>query len=1639
MSEEKKETEISNVQLEAGTYEIIKDRLNKQSDELRSKLDKLNVSRRDVFGSIETKLVGTDRITTDNNCLSRDIISISNNHFLFGYNVFMGLKTETRVADVFSCYYYDPEKHIFQKEECNFLNNENFISDFANLYRYYKGTQFIKFAEIGPYIFMVFQVGKSIDDIKTFKWAKTADSIEYLDNRSDHEFVFPDQHEFKWKRSIRDMQRMGEHPHISIEDRVFVETIGGDLTIKVEDNTNTGRGIYNEAVDDPDQTLDDAEIYYALVGNLVILKIRPYQESNYRYILFNEKIQEAIRVDALENSCVLLPDNQGIIFAKGYYIQTGEFKLFDNQLDDTVFEKRIAAPNGEDFLYVFYQKATGTYALLSYNLISQEVITPIICNGYSIFEDGELIYFKAEEEQKKHHLIQIWQTPFHSPNKSTEVSNKSFLFKVGNKEVVRAMAEINEIIKLINKEDSYANLYVDLVKNSTDVLDSYHWLSHKEAANIEVPLLEIKDSASTAIEEYEKVLRIKKSTAERLDEVFAKAKAAISKSNRGDAKTIDEFIERLSQLRISKGEVLSLRDLRYADLESIEEYEKNLVDISDKVSQNCVRFLLRKEALSPYTEKVTKLNSRVEKVAKVVEARNLEEEVLKVSGELEMLIEIVSNLKIEDATHTTRIIESISSIYSQFNQINSALKKKRKELIGREGEAEFVSQLKLINQGLTNYLDISESPEKCDEYLNKLMVQLEELEGKFVEFDEFLDKITEKREEVYNAFESKKVYLLESRNKRTLSLQQSAERIINGISKRLAGFKEVKEINAYYASDIMISKVREISDQLLDLGDSGKADDVLSKLKFAYEDAIRQLKDRNELFVNGEDVIQFGKHQFNVNTQALDLTMVLKNEEMYYHLTGTNFFEEVEVESFLETRDVWQQNLVSENEKVYRSEYLAYQIFRESLDNEKAGVESIEVLNQLPDKDLLNYVQERMGGRFDEGYVKGVHDQDAQIILKQLIHFYSRIGLLRYDTYARIIAYLWWEYLIKDASKEKWNNQFDALRSISNVFNSVNLFDDTVSALELEIKDAKVGISDDEMVIHQAAEYLYFSQLANQPFVYSQEAWHVCELFNQYLKKSRSLKTFQDSLRNFADQPIDKFEMIITWVTNFVSHNDVSISISDIILESAIILMAGGLKNVSSHKLTTHADVEDLHGDHPVIQGGKYQFHFNTFNRRLAQYSQNGAKKFELYQNLKKDLLEEAKEEMRLNDFKPRVLSSFVRNKLIDEVYLPLIGDNLAKQIGAAGDSKRTDLMGMLLLISPPGYGKTTLMEYIANRLGLTFMKINGPSIGHSVTSVDPQSATNSASREELEKLNLAFEMGDNVMIYLDDIQHCSPEFLQKFISLCDAQRKIEGVYKGKSKTYDFRGKKVAVIMAGNPYTESGDKFQIPDMLANRSDIYNLGDIIGGKDKAFEMSYLENSLTSNSVLEKLKNKSQNDIYTLMKVAETGDKQSLNLEDNHSPEEVKEYLAILEKMLRVRDIILKVNKEYIVSAGQAQEYRTAPPFKLQGSYRNMNKIVEKLNPLMNDQELNTLILSHYENESQTLTSGAEYNFLRFKELFGVMDPNEVKRKEEILSTFSRGQKIRALGGDKMAHMLEQMEIISSSLSQIGKALSGNDKI
>ena len=190
-------------------------------------------------------------------------------------------------------------------------------------------------------------------------------------------------------------------------------------------------------------------------------------------------------------------------------------------------------------------------------------------------------------------------------------------------------------------------------------------------------------------------------------------------------------------------------------------------------------------------------------------------------------------------------------------------------------------------------------------------------------------------------------------------------------------------------------------------------------------------------------------------------------------------------------------------------------------------------------------------------------------------------------------------------------------------------------------------------------------------------------------------------------------------------------------------------------------------------------------------------------------------------------------------------------------------------------------------------------------------------------------------------------------------------------------------------------------------------------EEAFKLSYIENALTSNQVLSKLATNNPKDIYGFVEMAKGAKRENVTLEGNYSIDEINEYISVLEKLFKVRDIVLKVNLEYIYSAGQADEYRSEPAFKLQGSYRNMNKIAEKILPIMNDEELFQRIIASYENDSQTLTNGAEANMLKWKEIVGCITEEEKARYEEIKSIYNQnklvkgddmlGQAVMALGG------------------------------
>src|SRR5262249_7838315 len=153
-----------------------------------------------------------------------------------------------------------------------------------------------------------------------------------------------------------------------------------------------------------------------------------------------------------------------------------------------------------------------------------------------------------------------------------------------------------------------------------------------------------------------------------------------------------------------------------------------------------------------------------------------------------------------------------------------------------------------------------------------------------------------------------------------------------------------------------------------------------------------------------------------------------------------------------------------------------------------------------------------------------------------------------------------------------------------------------------------------------------------------------------------------------------------------------------------------------------------------------------------------------------------------------------------------------------------------------------------------------------------------------------------------------------------------------------------------------------------------------------------------------------DVQNFVRMARGEDVPLTDLAHGYSAAEVEEILDVLRRMMKVQSLLLQVNQEYIRSASQEDAYRTEPPFKLQGSYRNMNKLAEKVVAVMNDAEIEQLIDDHYASESQTLTTGAEQNLLKLAELRRRMTDEQKARWKEIKDAYVRTGRAGKQGDD-----------------------------
>ncbi|MFH9495879.1 DNA repair ATPase [Streptomyces globisporus] len=1610
--------------VDAGAYEVLRRRLSAQAGELVRRAEALNARRTEEFGSTELRLLATEQVRTEHASVPRDLVAVGGK-LLFGFERGPGARGEAGVEDVLLVRDAEENDDTAAPPHNTLLDEDGFRREFSSLHRYFRDARLLRLRRAGGKLLAVFRTGENAEDIRVLRWALGPDGAPgaFLDAQGERDHVFPASHDFDWIVAGREAHRHGRHPHIAIGKGggLFVDTLGGTLTVKVTDDTESPDGIYEEAVAEPLQSLADADVEYAEVGPLTLLRVRPYKETDWRYLVFNSLLGSVQRLDSIGPSCHRLPEDQGIIFPGGYYLTTGTAKTFDTaeELTEPVFEGAVRSPNGEDVLYAFRSRDGLRSLLLPYNLIRQEVATPLTGRGHALLDDGTLILLRDNPDgPARVHPLQRWQTPYVSDTyAAARPAGTGPLARTGNADLVRGISDCLALAHGVRDMTPTTAVYGQLAADCARAQDRYHWLSDPELGALGEPLAELRATARQVLAEFTAVQDLTRRAADALEETAGRITALVRRVRGEVPGSASAWVERLTELRQAHGHLATVGEMRYADVERIAELSDRTEDDIASAAQRAVSFLAREDAFDGYHADIAGLVADAGALETVRDASAVADRLAVMTEGLATVTDVVAGLDIGDATVRTSILERIAEVLGGANRARATLDARRRELLSKEGRAEFAAEFALLGQAVTGALAAADSPETCDDQLARLLLQLENLESRFAEFDDFLAELAERRTEVYEAFSARKQTLQDERARRAERLAGSADRVLETIARRVASLDDLDAVHTYFASDPMVAKIRRTADELRELGDPVRAEELDGRLKASRQEAGRSLRDRTELYADGGSVIKLGRHRFAVNTQPFDLTLVPSGESLVFALTGTDYRAPVTDPAFTAARPFWEQLLPSENAAVYRAEHLAARL----LDEHGASR-----LAALSDAERARLVRESAAEAYDEGYTRGVHDEDATAILAALLRLHADAGLLRHEPAVRAAAQLFWAYGTEEARRTSWTRRAVSLARARDTFGLAP----AIAVLQEEWASA-IGSPPPAVPAHAVAAYL-FEELTSGPagFVVGSPIRTFLEAFH----RAAGPDAYRDDLAALGDDLAARKQLVEGWLVPYAESTGADLGGGDL-AEAVAVELCPQLERYACDAPLT-ARLEGLLGDHPRIAGGgALTVRLDELLSRTAGFRTATVPGFRAYQRLRTSLVTGERGRLRLDDHRPRVMSAFVRNRLLDDVYLPLIGDSLAKQLGTADADRRTDSQGLLLLVSPPGYGKTTLMEYVADRLGMVLVKISGPNLGHDVTSLDPDQAPSATARQEIEKINFALEAGNNTLLYLDDIQHTSPELLQKFIPLCDATRRIEGVRDGEPRSYDLRGKRFAVCMAGNPYTESGEQFRIPDMLANRADVWNLGEVLSGREDVFALSFVENALTANPVLAPLAGRSRDDLALLVRLTGGSDPaaRAEHLEHPYSAAELDRILAVLRHLLTARDTVLAVNAAYIASAAQTDNTRTEPPFRLQGSYRNMNKIAERIVPVMNDGELSAVIDDHYAGEAQTLTTGAEANLLKLAALRGTLTAEQAERWAAITASYVRTQALGGPEGDPMTRAVAALGLLADRIAAVETAI------
>jgi hypothetical protein len=101
---------------------------------------------------------------------------------------------------------------------------------------------------------------------------------------------------------------------------------------------------------------------------------------------------------------------------------------------------------------------------------------------------------------------------------------------------------------------------------------------------------------------------------------------------------------------------------------------------------------------------------------------------------------------------------------------------------------------------------------------------------------------------------------------------------------------------------------------------------------------------------------------------------------------------------------------------------------------------------------------------------------------------------------------------------------------------------------------------------------------------------------------------------------------------------------------------------------------------------------------------------------------------------------------------------------------------------------------------------------------------------------------------------------------------------------------------------------------------------------------------------------------------------------------------------------------------------------------MNKIAQRIQPVMNEAELVALIDDHYTAEAQTLTTGAEANLLKLAELRGTLTAALAARWADVKAAYIRTRNLGGPDGDPLTRAVAALGLLAERVAAVESAIT-----